>query len=123
MKPWAENETEFARLLLLSTLVPLLRMATIGCFSLERTSLILMPQLQHVHVILVQLCTLPRSSAAHTETLCTETIVSKALAAEVGFDHVQTVTLHALEAVSNRLRDKKLSVRKEAASQLASVFR
>ena len=33
------------------------------------------------------------------------------------------MTLQALEAVSNRLRDKKLPVRKEAASQLAAVFR
>ena len=49
--------------------------------------------------------------------------MSKAFAAEIGFDHAQTVTLQALEAVSNRLRDKKLPVRKEAASQLASVFR
>lgn len=36
---------------------------------------------------------------------------------------MQTVTLQALEAVSNRLRDKKLPVRKEAALQLAAVFR
>ena len=36
---------------------------------------------------------------------------------------LQTVTLQALEAVSNRLRDKKLPVRKEAALQLAAVFR
>lgn len=48
---------------------------------------------------------------------------STALAAETGFDHVQTVTLQALEAASNRLRDKKLPVRKEAAAQLAAVFR
>lgn len=37
--------------------------------------------------------------------------------------YMQTVTLQALEAVSNRLRDKKLPVRKEAALQLAAVFR
>lgn len=36
---------------------------------------------------------------------------------------VQAVTLQALEAVSARLRDKKLPVRKEAALQLAAVFR
>lgn len=59
----------------------------------------------------------------HTETHCIEIVMSKALAAEAGVDHVQTVTLQALEAVSNRLRDKKLPVRKEAASQLAAVFR
>ena len=36
---------------------------------------------------------------------------------------MQAVTLQALEAVSARLRDKKLAVRKEAALQLAAVFR
>ncbi len=36
---------------------------------------------------------------------------------------MQAVTLQALEAVSARLRDKKLPVRKEAALQLAAVFR
>ena len=37
--------------------------------------------------------------------------------------YVQAVTLEALEAVSGRLRDKKVAVRKEAAQQLAAVFR
>ena len=87
----------------------------------------LMPQLQHVHATQVQLCTLPWSwflqTCAQNETNCSEIVVSKALAGEVCFDHMQTVTLQALEAVSNRLRDKKLLVRKEAASQLAAVFR
>lgn len=46
-----------------------------------------------------------------------------ALTAESVADNMQTVTLKALEAVSNRLRDKKLPVRKEAAAQLAAVFR
>ena len=36
---------------------------------------------------------------------------------------MQTVTMQAMEAVSQRLRDKKLSVRREAATQLAAVFR
>ena len=36
---------------------------------------------------------------------------------------MQAVTLQALEAVSARLRDTKLAVRKEAALQLAAVFR
>ena len=36
---------------------------------------------------------------------------------------LQTISLQALEAVSNRMRDKKLTVRKEAATQLAAVFR
>ncbi len=36
---------------------------------------------------------------------------------------MQAITLQALEAVSARLRDKKLAVRKEAALQLAAVFR